>query len=171
MKTLPRPSNHKTEFLAQCDQEQLAKAKAGDEVAKTALTKEFEIYQQEKNKAVEEERLLTGAANLAEFKANPEACIAAMEAEGGQSLYVYEIAEARGLFRVSSERWSREAGGQFGRGTDWGGKVASKDWKAVIEIGDRRYDITGNSYYAAPQRHEAVCAEAWKTLLKTVGIE
>jgi len=170
MKSLPwTNTDYRNEFLAQCDQAQLAKAKAGDKAAMDELNKDFTAYKEAKAQELDLENRLLGAANLAEFRANPKACIAELEKETGP-LYVYEIAASRGLFKIISERWSRKAGAQFGEGTDWGGKVATKGWKATIEIGDQRYEIEGDSYYHPRQRNEAVCAEAWKTLLRTVHI-
>jgi hypothetical protein len=170
MRQLPTSgSDHRNEFLAQCDQDKLAKARAGDAMAKDELQKEYEAYRKAKDDEADLDGKVTGAANLAEFRADPKKAIAELQAQGGSSLYVHELAEAYGLFRVVSEQWSRDAGAQFGKGTDWGGKVATKGWKATIEISDRRYEVRGSSYYDKPRRHEAVTAEAWKVLLGTVG--
>lgn len=169
MNRLPQASiNSSQEFLDQCDQDKLAKARAGDETAKKELNDEFKVYEQTKAGEVEFARNLKGAANLAEFRADPAAVITALHAEAG-TFYVHELAEMYGLFKIVKEGWSREAGSQHAKGTDWGGKVATKGWKAVIEISDRRYEITGSSFYDAPRRHESVAQEAWRTLLKTVG--
>jgi hypothetical protein len=171
MKKLPLSnSDHRNEFLAQCDQEGLAKARAGDENWKATLQQQFEEYKKAVESNIELEQSLIAAENLAEFRSNPTAAIRQVETfcrtfSPGENALIF------GLFTIVSENWTRAAGIQFPKGSDWGGQVAQKGWKATIDIGGTRHTITGQSYYGDLQRHESVCNEAWKVLLRSVGID